>query len=420
MMSPRFLMAPNLAMDEQVARRRAAGEPVEHLAFGESRIPPPPEVVDLLTAGARARGYGPVAGSDAAREAVAGYFTRRGLATSLDQIVLAPGSKPLLMALMATVDGDVVLPNPSWVTYAPQARLFSRCVVPVTIPAEYGGVPAPDSLAAAVRGARRSGLRPRLLVLTLPDNPTGTLAPPELVRQVCEVAEGENLLVVSDEIYRDLLHDPDAGMLSPAEVMPGRSVVTTGLSKSMALGGWRIGAARFPASPLGFRLRSDVTAVASEVWSTMPGPMQEVAAGVFAEPPAVVRHLRESARLHGIVAAAVHSIVTGAGASCRSPSGGFYLYPDFGQARQTLSLRGIHDAASLQDHLLESLGVAVLAGHHFGDDPGALRFRIATSLLYGDTDEQRWTALRASDPLRLPQIARALDRLTKAFARLVH
>jgi aspartate aminotransferase len=415
----RFRVAPNLAIDEVVTRRRAAGEPIVHLAFGESHLPLPAEVVDLLVAGAGRTGYGPVAGTETAREAVAGYFTRRRLPTGSDQILLAPGSKPLLMALMAAVEGDVILPNPSWVTYAPQARLFGRRVLSIDIPAEYGGVPDPDALAGTVRAARRHGARPKLLVLTLPDNPTGTLAPPELIRRVCAVADHEDLLIISDEIYRDLIHHPAGQMISPAELVPERTVVTTGLSKNLALGGWRIGAARFPESDLGFRLRTAVTAVASEVWSSMPGPMQAVTAGVFTEPPEIARHIQASARLHGEMANAVYRLVTKTGAICRPPGGGFYLYPDFEPAREVLAKLGIRDSASLQHHLLESLGVAVLGGHHFGDDPEALRFRIATSMLYGETEEERWAALRADAPLSLPQITRMLDCLTEAFERLV-
>jgi aspartate aminotransferase len=416
----RFRVAPNLALDEKVARLRAGGADVVHLGFGESRLPVPAEVRALLAAGVSRRGYGPVAGADDARAAVAGYFSRRGIPTATGQVVLAPGSKPLLMALTAVVDGDVVLPNPCWLTYAAQARLSGRRVVPVAIPAECGGVPDPDRLAEALRTARRLGADPRLLVLTLPDNPTGTLAPPELVRRVCAVAEQEDLVIVSDEIYRDLPHHPGQRLLSPAEVAPGRTVVTTGLSKNLALGGWRIGAARFPSSALGERLRDGVLAVASEVWSTMPGPMQEVAAGVFSEPPGIIRHMADSAKLHAALTAAVHRIVVATGARCRAPGGGFYLYPDFEPAREALAARGVRGGAALQDHLLAESGVAVLAGHHFGDAPESLRFRIATSLLSGDTEAERWAALRSDDPLRLPHVATVLDRLADAFRTLAH
>lgn len=76
------------------------------------------------------------------------------------------------------------------------------------------------------------------------------------------------------------------------------------------------------------------------------------------------------------------------------------------------------DSASLERHLLEDHGVAVLGGHHFGDEPGALRFRAATSLLYGETEEQRWASLHAGDPLGLPHVAEPLARLDEVFSRL--
>ena len=74
--------------------------------------------------------------------------------------------------------------------------------------------------------------------------------------------------------------------------------------------------------------------------------------------------------------------------------------------------------AQLAALLLERHDVAVLEGEAFGDDPAALRFRMATSLLYGAGDEQRWEALRADDPVALPWIAGALERLGEALRAL--
>lgn len=417
-MTAAHAVSPNLALDEAVSRRHAAGQPLIHLGFGESRLPLPDFLAERLLAGARRTAYGPVAGADDSRSAAAGYFTRRGLPTEANQVVLAPGSKPLLLALMAAIDGAVVLPRPCWVTYAPQARLFGRPVLEVPIPAGCGGVPEPDLLPGALRSFRAAGGRPRMLLLTLPDNPTGTHAPPDVVRRLCEIAEAEDLLIVSDEIYRDILHDPADPFASPAEFAPERTVVTSGLSKSLALGGWRIGFARFPATDAGRALRSTVLGLASEIWSTLAGPMQEVACLALAEPPEVTAHLRDSTRLHGAVADAVHRIVTRAGAVCRPPTGGFYVYPDFGPVRDVLAAKGITGSASLQEHLIDRLGVAVLGGEHLGDDPGALRFRAATSMLYGADDAERWAALRSPSPLTLPHIAATLAALDAAFTGL--
>lgn len=397
-----------LAVNERLQARRAAGEDVLHLAFGEAGLPVIPEVVEVLAGAGQRNQYGPVAGSLAARQAAAGYFTRRGLPTEPDQVLLAPGSKPLLFAALAALGGDVVLPRPSWVSYAAQAALLDRRVIGVPIAAEAGGVPDPDALDEAL-SRRGGGAQPATLVLTTPDNPTGTVASADLVRRVCEVADRHGLDIVSDEIYRDLCH-PGVSVASPALHLPERTVVTGGLSKNMALGGYRIGFARVPR---GATLQV-MGAVASEVWSSMASPMHEVAAWVLDEPAPVREHIAASARLHHAVARAMHHELVAAGADCRPPQAAFYAYPDLHALRPHPAETG----SELAELLLERHGVGVLPGAAFGDDPAALRCRVASSLLYGDTPERRWQALRSPDPAALPWIAAALARLKAVLAAL--
>jgi aspartate aminotransferase len=404
-----------LAIDNRIRARQAAGEPVLHLGFGEAGLPVHPAVAEVLASATGRNSYGPVPGALDARRAAAGYLARRGLPTDPDQIVLAPGSKALLFALIATLPGDVVLPCPSWVSYAAQSALVDRRVISVPIPESAGGVPDPALLDEAVGRARSEGLDPGILVVTMPDNPTGTVPPGDLVEAVCEVAERHGLVIVSDEIYRDLAW-PGHDVVSPAGLAPDRTAVTTGLSKAMALGGYRIGFARLPDGELGRRLRPDVVGVASEIWSSLAGPMQAVAEYVLDEPATVVDHVHASRRLHQTVAAAVHREFVAIGADCRPPSGAFYIYPDLSSLRRRLAERGISTGFELTESLLDDYGVGVLAGEAFGDDPKAWRFRVATSLLYGRTDEERWQALRSADPLALPWIADALSRLRTALA----
>lgn len=402
-----------LAINEKLNARRAAGQRVLHLGFGEAGLPVLPEVGEALRAGVGANAYGPVAGSPEVRRATAGYFARRGLATAEDQVVLAPGSKALLYAALAVLPGDLILPRPSWVSYAVQARLVGKRVLSVPIPEEAGGVPDPDRLEHALAQARSRGLDPRILLVTLPDNPTGTLPGAELVKRVCEVADQHGLFIISDEIYRDLAYQP-AGHLSPATLLPERTLVTGGLSKSMALGGWRIGFARTPAG----ELADQIVGVASEVWSSLAAPMQRAATYVLNEPRSVSAHIAASRRLHATVALAIARAFQEAGATCRTPSAAFYCYPDLEPLRDRLLARGLTSGAEVADRLLERHGVGVLAGEHFGDDPDSYRFRVATSLLYGDTAEQRWSALRAEDPLALPWIADSLTLLRTALSEL--
>jgi aspartate aminotransferase len=412
-------VSATLAANEALADKRRAGIPVLPLAFGESGLPVPPELRDALAAATGRGGYGPVAGLTSLRRAAAGYWERRGLPTQPERVVCGPGSKPLLFGLLLAIGGDVVVPKPSWVSYAAQAALLGTQPHFVATPPNEGGIPEPCLLARTVKAARAAGREIRSVVVTLPDNPTGTLARPATMRRLCTVAAELDLIIISDEIYRDLVHDPAVPVPSPAIIVPDRTVVTTALSKSLALGGWRIGVARLPGGPQGDALRDRLLGIGSEIWSTPSGPIQQAATFAFSEPGVLARRIAASRRLHACVARAVAARFIAAGAHVPTPQAAFYLYPDFGPIRGRLHrIHGISTAAELSGLLLDRYGTGVLPGSAFGDDDPALRLRVATGLLYGNTDPEREQALAAADPLTLPWIASALARLDEVLGDL--
>src|SRR6201999_2988512 len=171
-----------------------------------------------------------------------------------------------------------------------------------------------------------------------------------------------------------------------------------------------------PDGPVGEHARVALGGLASEVWSSLAAPMQAVAAHVLAEPPEVVAHVQRSRRLHERVTAAAFATVTGAGVSCRAPGAAFYLYPDLEPMRDSLAARGVDGADALAEWLLAEHDIGVLSGRAFGDDPRGLRFRMATSLLYGADDEQRRSSLASEDPVALPWVREPLARLGAALA----
>ncbi|GAA3670168.1 aminotransferase class I/II-fold pyridoxal phosphate-dependent enzyme [Nonomuraea antimicrobica] len=402
-------LSATLAANEDIERRRRAGERVLHLAFGEAGLPVHPALRDRLAAASERNGYGPVAGASELRTAAAGYWTRRGLITDPELVVCGPGSKSLLYGLLLAIGGDIVLPMPSWVSYAAQADLVGSRPILVPAPPGEGGVPDPDLVAAEVRRARAEGRTVSSVLVTLPDNPTGRLATPATVARLVRVARDLGLMIISDEIYRDLMHDPSLPYTSPADLAPERTIITTGLSKSLALGGWRIGVARLPEN--GHALRRRLLAVASEIWSAPAAPVQEAAAYAFGDPPELTDRIARSRRLHGLVARAVYERFAEIGARVAVPQGGFYLYPDLSHLR----LGGSVEITKL---LLEEHGIGVLPGHAFGDDPSAARVRVAVSLLYGDAPEERQAALTSPDPLQLPWIADNLNYLSMGLKEL--
>lgn len=331
--------------------------------------------------------------------AAAGYWGRRGLHTDPGQVVAAPSAEPLLAALLAAAGGDaVVVGRPAAVWHSPPGLRTLR----VRTPAEGGGAPDPFALLETVRRARADGLDPRVLVLAAADDPTGTVTPPEPLHEVCEAAAGAGLLLISDETYNDTLHHHGVVLLSPAEILPGRTVVLTDLRSH------RVPAAiaRFPADGPAAALRQ---AVRTE---TLPPYAARAAAYTLAEPADVRAYAEAARRLHAAVGGAACAVLREAGALCRPPECGFQLYADLAP------LSTGRDAAGAEEWLTRRLGRPVPGGHRFGDDPSAPRVRIDVGPLCGTGEEPRRAALEAADPLTLPHITDAVRGLAEVLSEL--
>ncbi|MFP3986982.1 aminotransferase class I/II-fold pyridoxal phosphate-dependent enzyme [Streptomyces sp. E11-3] len=165
-----------------------------------------PELAAVLAAAAGRAYAEPPGGGPALLDAACGYFGRRGLPGERAQVAAAPGAPLLLLALSAAVGGDVLLPRPCAAWWAPGDRLLGQGTFHVPTPAECGGVPDPYALLETVRRVRAEGGDPRLLVLSVADDPTGTVPPPEVLHEAVEAAAGEGLHIVADETWRDTVH----------------------------------------------------------------------------------------------------------------------------------------------------------------------------------------------------------------------
>ncbi|MCP9956548.1 aminotransferase class I/II-fold pyridoxal phosphate-dependent enzyme [Streptomyces sudanensis] len=405
-----------------MTRSSASGHPHGH---GQVRHAPPapdtglPVVEELaaLLAGAASRPHPePPGGGPVLREAACGHWSRRGLRCHPADVLASPGAGPLLTALLAAHDGDVLMPRPCPLTWVPQARLLGRSAYQVPAPAECGGVPDPYALLETVRRVRAEGGRPAVLLLAVADDPTGTVAPPELVREACEAAVGEGLHIVSDETWRDTVHHPhDTVFVSPAEMCPDDVTVLCDLAGAVTPASWPAAVARFPAGTPGAAHRARALDVLTALGADLPGPLAAAVAHALDEPEAVTARNAAATALHARVAAAVHRTVLAAGALALPPEAGRHLYADLGPLRGPLADRGVTDSIELEDHLTERLRTPVPGGHRFGDEPGALRVRLATTPLLGATQAERLEGLAADDPLGLPHVARALDALSAAL-----
>jgi aspartate aminotransferase len=359
-----------LAID---ARRRelvATGRRVYGLGLGQSPFPVPAPVVAALREHAHVKDYLPVEGLPELREAVAAYHRARCVARTANDILVGPGSKELMFLLQLTYYGDLVIPTPSWVSYAPQAQIAGRPIRWVPTTADQGWPLTPAELDRECRSEPR---KPRLVVLNYPGNPTGQTYDVAALEELASVARRYRALVLSDEIYGELHHRGEH--VSIARFYPEGTIVSSGLSKWCGAGGWRLGTFAFP--PELAWLREAMTAVASETYTSTSAPIQCAAVVAFEVGPEIQRYLAGARRILRAIGERVHEELESIGAAVAVPRGAFYVFPDFGPLRERLARRGITTSVSLCEQLLTETGVALLPGQVFGRPPSELTARLA-------------------------------------------
>jgi len=361
-----------VAINERSDALRAEGRDIIKFGLGQSPFPVPDSVVQALKDHAHEKDYLPVKGLDRLRSAVADFHERRdGISGRSGQDVLVgPGSKELLFLLQLVFYGDLVIPAPAWVSYAPQARIIGRQVRMIPTTRETGWRLCPDRLD---RLCREDEGRPRILVLNYPSNPTGLSFDASQLHEIASVARTHQLVVVSDEIYGEVHHN--GAHVSLARFYPEGTIVSAGLSKWCGAGGWRLGTFFFP--PEMRWLLDAMATAASETYTSVCAPIQHASVRAFEGGPDIDAYLQDSRRVLKALGEWCASRLQASGVAVDTPDGAFYLFPDFEPLRPRLEARGIFKAEDLCRALLDETGVAMLPGTDFGRPHGELTIRLA-------------------------------------------
>ncbi|MFD2113412.1 pyridoxal phosphate-dependent aminotransferase [Thiorhodococcus fuscus] len=361
-----------LAINARSAALAAEGRKIYRMGLGQSPFPVPDPVVAALRENAHQKAYLPVRGLPELHRAIGGYLKRtQGIEYPESHILVGPGTKELMFIVQLTYYGELVIPNPSWVSYAPQARIIGRHLQWLPTRPETGHGVTPAVLDAH---CRLDPDRPRLLILNYPGNPSGTAYEADQLAEIAEVARRYRVLVLSDEIYGGLRFD--GAHVSIARFYPEGTIISDGLSKWCGAGGWRVGALAFP-EELDW-LAKAMAVVASETFTSTSAPIQYAAVRGFSPDPEIDRYLDRSRRILAALSGFAFRTLTACGADVCEPKGAFYLFPDFGNLSETLNRRGVHSGAELCERLLEDTGVATLPGDVFGRAANEFFMRLAT------------------------------------------
>ena len=345
-------------MTDRAIALREEGRDIISLSVGEPDFPTPPHVVAAMKAALDAGDtrYTAVAGTAALRRAAALHFERDlGLSIPPAQVLVSAGGKQsIFLALMATLNpGDEVLvPAPWWVSYPEIVRFSGASVVPVPTYAGDGFRVSAGQLAGAITP------KTRWLMLNSPGNPTGATYSAEDLQALGEVLRAHpQVLVLSDDIYAPLRYSEGRHATLAVECpdLAERVLTISGVSKSHAMTGLRIGVAAGPAWLIGAmgRLQSHVSGIAASI--SLAG-----AVAAFEGPQEFLLDWRDRFRARrDLTVAAINAIP---GLSTPVPDGAFYCMID---AKPLMGRFGDDEGLAL--HLLEH-GVAIVAASAFGGE----------------------------------------------------
>jgi aspartate aminotransferase len=230
-----------IAISNLASELEADGVDVVDLSVGEPDFPTPENVVqagkEALDAGHT--GYAPSNGIPALKEAIVEKLAADGLSHSTDEVIVTPGGKQALYEVFQTVidDGDeVVLLDPAWVSYEAMAKLAGGSLSRVDLsPHGFQLEPALDELAETVSDETK------LLVVNSPGNPTGAVFSDAALEGVRDLAVEHDMLVISDEIYKEITYGVEATSLGSLDGMGDRTITLNGFSKAYSMTGWRLG-----------------------------------------------------------------------------------------------------------------------------------------------------------------------------------
>jgi aspartate aminotransferase len=352
-----------LKVDAKAKALQAEGKAVISFAAGEPDFPTPAHIVEAAIAAAKDpknHRYTPAVGLPELREAIAKKtLTDSGTEITAAQVVVTNGGKQAVyqaFAVLLDPGDEVILPSPYWTTYPEAIALAGGKSIEVFAGSDQGYLVTVEQLEQARTPKTKA------MLLGSPSNPTGAVYSKEQIKAIGEWALANEIWVVSDEIYQNVIYDGKRAY-SITEVVPAMkdlTIMVNGVAKSYAMTGWRLGWMAGPldamkaAANLQSHLSSNVNNIAQRAAiAALTGPQDEIKAMVDAFDRR--RHLAvaELAKINGWLAP--------------MPEGAFYVYSDVrGLLGKSWGGKVINTSLELCDYILDAAEVALVPGEAFG------------------------------------------------------
>ena len=343
----------------------AQGRHIVHLEIGEPDFDTPEHIKDAAKQ-ALDDGfthYGPSPGEMPVREAVAAHQTeRQGYDIGADRIIVTPGGKPVMFfSILALIEeGDeVIYPNPGFPIYESMINYAGGTAVPIPLEERFDFSLDVDRLESLVTD------NTKLIIVNSPNNPCGSVVSDDDLERIAKIAVENDLVVLSDEIYKDMYYEGSHTSITKFDGMVGRTIILDGFSKSYAMTGWRLGYGVFPEF-----MMDAVTKLMTNSVSCTSVAVQMAGVAALTGPQDSVGEMMDEFRVRrDLVVQGMNALP---GVSCRTPGGAFYAFPN-------ISGTGL-DSRTFADRAMDEAGVALLSGTAFGEHGnGYIRISFANS-----------------------------------------
>ncbi len=360
----RLKESSTLLINEKSKDLISQGKKVYQFGFGQSPFPVPEKIVNALKENAHKKEYLPIQGLPKLRDAVSNYLKKKtGNNYPKENILITPGSKEAMLLMHIAFKGEIIIPAPGWVSYEPQAQIGSNKVHWLETSRANNWFPTADELEKKIK---KIGKKKNLIfILNSPNNPSGAVC--RNLKQLAKVAKKYKIIVLSDEIYTDLIFEKNYNSIS--KYYPELTLITGGLSKWCGAGGWRLGFLAVPNKLTDFL--SSLKSLASESYSTVNTPTQFAAVEAYSGNYDSYKDKVKS--ILNAIGNYVYNHLKSNKVLISAPQGAFYLMPEFKNKKY-------NNSSELCEAILNKTGVAMLPGSDFGFKPK----RMLTRLSYTD------------------------------------
>ena len=354
-----------LLINEESKKLEKKGKKIFKFGFGQSPFDIPEDIVEELKNNAHQNKYLPMQGLRELRSTIAKYMSKeKNYEYDADQIIIGPGSKELMFLLHILFDGDVILPAPSWVSYAPQALIGRNKVHWIQTKRQNNWFPTSQQIENIIL---KNNKKNYLLFINSPNNPSGQVC--ENLSEISSLTKKYNLIILSDEIYSELSFEKNFQSIS--NYCPEKTIISTGISKWCGAGGWRLGFFIIPKSLK--KINEKIKVLASETFSSVSAPVQYAVISAYKNDHR--DYIKKSKDILKNVGEYVYDNLKSNNVLISKPKGGFYLMPEF-------TNKIFSSSQEMCKIILRDTGVALLPGSDFGFS----KKKLITRLSFTDFD----------------------------------